>query len=333
MADILTQLLQALSNAGNGGEEVVEFRNEGNTAPVTRPIRQPQQQMQAQQPQLVAIDDGSGQVAEPQQAPSPIQMQQLQALQQAAAAQGNGAGASVGVAGGNRSVPTASVAPRPMPRPEEAPIDGNAMLQDAAAATQQANDPVSAAVVNSGTDNSWMLPAAAAAAIPAVAVAAPSIKGTAVAPTAAAGAVIDPRAQVAKSNAIDAEYRVINDPMNLAAGDKSLAVGGPADPKKLTGPQANATVGDTTGKTALPAPAEKPAIAAPDATSGKTIAAESGVLDKARAKVYNFGGTDMWIQGNEVFDKSGKYVGQASKVFPPHVQGMMRTLGIIKRGK
>jgi hypothetical protein len=94
-----------------------------------------------------------------------------------------------------------------------------------------------------------------------------------------------------------------------------------------------AAVGDTTGKTALPAPAEKPPIAAPDATSGKTIVAESGVLDKARAKVYNFGGTDMWIQGNEVFDKSGKYVGQASKVFPPHVQGMMRTLGIIKRGK
>jgi hypothetical protein len=313
--------------------------------------------MQQAQQQPV-VDNGNGQVAEPQQAPTAIPMEMLQAPQQGAVGAGGnrnvsadaskvaGVGAVAGA--GNRSVP-AAVAAKPVARPEDAPIDGNALLQEIIAASQQgtpavvspatatvaanpAEEPVTnAAVVSDGVDNGWMLPAAAAAALPA-ALAVPGPKGTAVANPAAA-AVGQPNANTPKSNVIDADFRVVNDPMNLAAGDKSLALPAKEEVKKLNGPQANQAVADTTGKTALPAPAEKPPIAGTDTTSGKTIQAESGILDKSRAKMYNFGGSDMWIQGTEVFDKSGKYVGQASKVFPPHVQGMMRTLGLIKRGK
>lgn len=207
--------------------------------------------------------------------------------------------------------------------PASAPIDGNDLLNTLLAAAGGGAAVYGAKKMMSG--------GADATARVEPTVAAPAAKGTAVA---AQGnkAVANPAAKPAASNVIDAEFTPVNDPLNLAAGDSTLALESPK--QKLAAPnnvvQEAAQVEKIATAGALPAPKQS-AINMPDETSGPTIKQGSQVLDPKTAKKITLGGQTYQIQGNNVFDKAGKFIGEASKIFPGNMHGTLRTLGIMKR--
>lgn len=125
---------------------------------------------------------------------------------------------------------------------------------------------------------------------------------------------------------VDAEYTEV----------KELPKSG--EQKKLTGP--NDVAGRIEGQAEAPKQIDKRGgmiedhspIHLGDATSGPTVVTPPPYNAATAKKVVLPNGTVLQIQdGEHMFDASGKYLGRATQRIPQNAQGVLRTLGVLRR--